>query len=72
MYRFLLFCYKIKQPLRNLAITGMFGFLLACSKIKQSLWNLAIFSHVPQVLHHDINIVNFYLVCVLFEHFPVK
>ena len=43
-----------------------------CSKIKQSLQNLAIFSHVPQVLPHDINKVNFYLVCVLFEYFPVK
>ena len=50
----------------------MCRFLLVCSKIKQSLWNLAIFSHVPQVIPHDINEVNFYLVCVLFEHFPVS
>ena len=34
MCRFLLFCYEIKQPLWNLAITWMWGFLLVCSKIK--------------------------------------
>ena len=72
MCRFLLFCYEIKQPLRNLAITWMCRFLLVCSKMKQALQNLAIFSHISQVLPHDINKVNFYLVCVLFEHFPVK
>ena len=64
--RILVFCYEIWLS------HECADFLLVCLKIKQSLWNLAIFSHVPQVLPHDINIVIFYLVCVLFEHIPAK